>query len=74
MMGGIGGYIKTMPEPVPYNPYKSKVEFTALYIANKRIEVDEVINGRVLLNKNIQLLKEISLVILTITLPLMCLL
>ena len=61
MMGGIGGYIKTMPEPVPYNPYKSKVEFTALYIANKRIEVDEIINGRVLLNKNIQLLKEISL-------------
>lgn len=61
MMGGIGGYVKTMPESVPYNPYKSKVEFTGLYIANKRIEVGETVNGHVLLDKNIQLLDEISL-------------
>jgi len=61
LMGGIGGYIKALPELVPYNPYKSKVEFTALYIANKRIDVDEEINGRVVLNKNIQLLDEIFL-------------
>lgn len=61
MMGGIGGYIATLPEPVPNSPYRSKIEFTALYIANKRVDVDEVINGRVLLNKNIQLLSEISL-------------
>ena len=61
MMGGIGGYIQTMPEPVPHNPYKSKVEFTALHIANKRIDVGEAVNGRILLHKNIQLLNEISL-------------
>lgn len=62
LMGGIGGYIKAYPESIPNNFYKAKVEFTALYIANKRIEVGESINGgNIILQKNIQLLDEIYL-------------
>ncbi len=62
LMGGIGGYIKAYPESIPNNPYEARVEFTALYIANKRIEVGESINGGgIILHKNIQLLDEIYL-------------
>lgn len=62
LMGGIGGYIRTSPNSVPKHRNKSKIEFTAMYIANKRVDVGEPANGgRIILDKNIQLLKEITL-------------
>lgn len=54
LMGGMGGLVRT--EPVAKPPVSSwpHVEFTALYIANERVEVGEEIDGKVILKSNIQ--------------------
>ncbi|MDA3816979.1 MAG: response regulator [Prolixibacteraceae bacterium] len=62
LMGGMGGYIKTAPTPIQYKQSNSKVIFTALKISNNQIEVGEAIgNNRIILPKNIQLAREITL-------------
>ncbi len=61
-MGGMGGYIKTTPTPIQYKQSNSKVIFTALKINNNQIDVGESIgNNRIILPKNIQLAREITL-------------
>jgi signal transduction histidine kinase/DNA-binding NarL/FixJ family response regulator/sugar lactone lactonase YvrE len=62
LMGGMGGYIKTTPASIHYPQANSKVIFTALKINNHQIEVGESLGkNRVILPKNIQLAKEITL-------------
>ncbi|MDA3929436.1 MAG: response regulator, partial [Prolixibacteraceae bacterium] len=62
LMGGMGGYIKTAPTPIQYKQSNSKVIFTALKISNNQIDVGEAIgNNRIILPKNIQLAREITL-------------
>ncbi|SEU11024.1 Signal transduction histidine kinase [Draconibacterium orientale] len=62
LMGGIGGYIRVLPESIPDFNYNQQIEFTALYIGSDRIEVGEPLkNQEVILGENIQLLNEISL-------------
>lgn len=62
LIGGIGGYIRVFPESVPDIYSSPGIEFTELYVGNKRVEPEKSIRGRhVTLDKNIQLLDEISL-------------
>ena len=63
LMGGIGGYLKITPRPTGfYNCSGNPVVFTGLLLANKKMEVwEQTSNGRILLPKNIQLLKEITM-------------
>lgn len=62
LIGGIGGYVRILPESVPEISASSGIEFTALNIGNKLIEPGEYVGRqKVILNKNIQLLDGISL-------------
>ena len=62
LIGGIGGYVRVTPESIPEISVSSGIEFTALYIGNKLIEPGESEEKqKAILNKNIQLLDEVSL-------------
>lgn len=62
LMGGIGGYIKAIPEPIQINKSDNQVVFTALRVANKLMEVGDLSqSGKPILTKNIQLTHEITL-------------
>ena len=61
LMGGIGGAVRTVPSPKLSVPAGANIVFTALYIANKPVEVGEKVNGRVILPSNIQVCDEITL-------------
>lgn len=61
LMGGIGGAVQTTPSPKPTVPAWSNIEFTGLYVANRRIEVGEKVGGRVVLPSNIQVCGKIEL-------------
>lgn len=54
VMGGIGGLVKTSPSQKPTVSSQSSVQFSALYMANQRVEVGEEIRGKVILESNIQ--------------------
>jgi signal transduction histidine kinase/DNA-binding response OmpR family regulator/ligand-binding sensor domain-containing protein len=61
-IGGSGGYVCIKPEPTEDNTSKSKVVFTALYVADKYVDADTPLSdGRIILKRNIQLLNEINL-------------
>lgn len=62
LMGGIGGYVKAIPEPIQINKSDNRIVFTALRVANKLIDVGEPSqSGKPILTKNIQLTHEITL-------------
>lgn len=61
LMGGIGGVLRTSPSAKPAVPAWSNIEFTALYVANRRIEAGEKVGDRVILPLNIQVCDEIDL-------------
>lgn len=61
IMGGIGGLVKTKPSQKPAVSTWSSVQFSALYLANKRVEVGESIGGKVVLESNIQTIDGIVL-------------
>ncbi len=61
LMGGTGKYLKISPIRNKYHISSHKVIFTGLYLANQRIDVGAATHdGRILLQKNIQLLDEIT--------------
>lgn len=62
LMGGTGKYLKIDPNQALYHPNQHKVIFTGLYLANQRVDVEKKMHdGRILLQKNIQLLDEITM-------------
>lgn len=62
LMGGTGKYLKIDPNQALYHPKQHKVIFTGLYLANQRVDVEKKMHdGRILLQKNIQLLDEITM-------------
>lgn len=62
LMGGTGKYLKIDPNLALYHPKQHKVIFTGLYLANQRVDVEKKMHdGRILLQKNIQLLDEITM-------------
>lgn len=62
LMGGTGKYLKIDPNQALYHPNQHKVIFTGLYLANQRVDVEKKTHdGRILLQKNIQLLDEITM-------------
>lgn len=60
IVGGNGGYYSTDPK-FKYNSKISKVIFTNLNILDKTIEVDSAYNNNIILKKNIELTKSITL-------------
>ena len=61
LMGGTGKYLKIHPVWNKYHANSHKVIFTGLYLANQRIDVGTMTcDGRILLQKNIQQLNEIT--------------
>lgn len=54
LMGGIGGIVSTDASSKPLVSSWSNVEFTALYIADERVETGMEIKGKVILKSNIQ--------------------
>jgi len=61
-MGGSGGYLRINPRFINYRHESHPVIYTSLYLANQRMEVgSKNSSGRILLNKNIQLLNEITM-------------
>ena len=61
-MGGSGGYLRINPRFINYRHESHPVIYTSLYLTNQRMEVgSKNSNGRILLNKNIQLLNEITM-------------
>ena len=62
LIGGTGKYLKIDPNQALYHPNQHKVIFTGLYLANQRVDVEKKTHdGRILLQKNIQLLDEITM-------------
>lgn len=62
LMGGTGKYLKICPELNKIRSNNHKVIFTGLYLANQRINVGSLTqDGRMLLDKNIQLLDKITM-------------
>ena len=62
LMGGSGGYLRINPRFINYRHESHPVIYTSLYLANQRMEVgSKNSSGRILLNKNIQLLNEITM-------------
>ena len=62
LMGGSGGYLRINPRFINYRHENHPVIYTSLYLANQRMEVgSKNSSGRILLNKNIQLLNEITM-------------
>lgn len=62
LVGGSGGYIKIKSEPDHLYYYDKKIVFTDLYLGNERVEVGKATaNGKVALQKNIQLTPELWL-------------
>ena len=62
IVGGSGGYLKIRKQLVDNVHTPDTIMFTGFFLGNDRIEVgDTLSDGRVLFDKNIQLMKEISL-------------
>lgn len=62
LAGGAGGYVKILPHSSDVYHYDRQVIFTGLYLANERIDVGiPTRDGRVILDKNIQLLDHITM-------------
>ncbi len=62
IIGGSGGYIRIHPDFKDQPSYPGHVTFTNLYLYNQHIGVGtKSSDGRVLLNKNIQMLDEITM-------------
>ncbi len=62
LIGGSGGYIKTKPRLSNRHHYDRQIVFTGLFLSNQRMDVGTTTSdGRVLLTKNIQLIKEITM-------------
>ena len=62
LIGGSGGYLSINPDKIGYAHQKKSVIFTAFFLANQVMNVnDKTPDGRVLLKQNIQLAKEIAL-------------
>lgn len=60
LMGGTGKYLKVNPDKTLYHLNKHKIVFTGFYLYNQRVDVGVATHdGRILLEKNIQLLNEI---------------
>ncbi|NDV58247.1 two-component regulator propeller domain-containing protein [Bacteroides sp. 519] len=62
LMGGSGAYLSINPHSIRHIRNNHPVIFTSLYLANQRMNVGTPnSNGRVILEKNIQLLNEITM-------------
>lgn len=62
LIGGAGGYVEIDPNIVPHHNYNHRIVYTGLYLNENRVEVDKPEeDGRVLLNKNMQLTDIIQL-------------
>jgi signal transduction histidine kinase/ligand-binding sensor domain-containing protein/DNA-binding response OmpR family regulator len=59
--GGIHGITAFKPDEIALNPYPPNVIITGLRIFNKPISIDEKINGRILLDKNLSYIQEITI-------------
>lgn len=60
--GGIHGFNSFYPEEIKENPYVPKVYITGLQIQNKKININQSFNGRVVLSKPIYLTDEITFI------------
>lgn len=54
IMGGIGGLVETSPLQNPVMASWSNIQFTDLHISNQRVNVGEEVDGKVILESNIQ--------------------
>lgn len=54
MIGGIGGVVKTEPQFMPYVPAWNNIEYTGLYIGGSRVKAGEKIDGKIILDTDIQ--------------------
>lgn len=62
LMGGSGAYLRINPHFIKHIENSHPVVFTSLYLANQRMNVGtRNSNGRVILQKNVQLLDEITM-------------
>ena len=59
--GGIDGYISFLPTEIIDNPYLPKVVFTDLQVLNHAVEVNQPVNGRVILEKPLYMTKRVKL-------------
>lgn len=59
--GGINGVNYFIPENIKVNPYPPVVLITELRVHNKRVEVGEELNGRILLKTNISFKDKITI-------------
>ena len=59
--GGINGFNSFFPDSIKENPFLPKVIFTGLQISNNPVEINQEINGRIILHKSLLLTKEITL-------------
>lgn len=60
-VGTTNGYVSFDPNNITFNQYIPKPRFTELLIANQTIKPDKEYNGRVIINKSITYLDEITL-------------
>ena len=61
LFGGINGFNAFYPEDIGVNEFPAKTVITDLLIFNKSVEIGEEINGRVILDKNINKTNKILL-------------
>ncbi|RKR14559.1 signal transduction histidine kinase [Maribacter vaceletii] len=61
LFGGVNGFNAFYPENIKENRIAAETVITDFFISNEQVEIGEKINGRVILDKNIDQLKEIEL-------------
>lgn len=59
--GGVSGYNKIHPDRLKTSEVRQNLQFTELYINNHAVEVGELPNGRVLLNKSLSYCRTLKL-------------
>ncbi|HEY4788843.1 MAG TPA: two-component regulator propeller domain-containing protein, partial [Bacteroidales bacterium] len=59
--GGINGFNSFFPDSIKDNPFPPKIAFTGLQVSNQPVEINQKINGRIILQKSILLTKKIVL-------------
>lgn len=59
--GGINGLNSFFPDKIKDNPFYPKVVFTGLQVSNNPVEINQPINGRIILFKSLVVTKEITL-------------
>ncbi|WP_298474579.1 two-component regulator propeller domain-containing protein [uncultured Maribacter sp.] len=61
LFGGVNGFNAFYPKKIEENKIKAETVITKFFISNKPVEIDEEVNGRVIINKSIAETKKIEL-------------